>query len=376
MELELIVSRFNENIFEIVDFLMKEVMGFSQRNKEKSIAAAEHTKVQIFVYNKDANDPENESLIRTLKQSLKDHVQLISKTVADSSMYCNVQGVEWNLAIHSLKNVGRESHTYLHHIVTHYELLASNPQPKVLVFLPGSCTNPRKITLSRRILKYAMETKNSAFVGQYFEKTIDRQFSNFTMKGWEGTTAENAAQLPSHLCFPSSFRPFGKWFSHFFFSSSSSSSPSFSSLPEEEEEEKEKESLPMIHVSCYTGVFAVSSRHITQNRSQLFYRELLEEVVVHSNPEAGHFLERSWLAVFHPIPEECVFAAKPILRKRGIIEEENKEKKKKSNGGALNIRDLMKDYQQQRKELKKPQAEEEEEEEGKEGDQQQTKKES
>jgi hypothetical protein len=371
MELELIISRFNENIIEIVDFLMKEVTGFSQRNKESSTAAAEHFKVQLFVYNKDESDPPNELLIKTLKQSLKDHVQLISKTVADSSMYCLVQGVEWNLAIHSLKNVGRESHTFLHHIVTRYEILASNPQPKVLIFLPGSCTNPRKITLSRRILKYAIETKNSSFVGQYFEKTIDRQFSNFTMNSWEGTTAENAAQLPSHLCFPSSFRPFGKWFSHYFFSSSSS-------LPEEEEEkEEEKESLPMIHVSCYTGVFAVSSRHITQNRSQMFYRELLKEVAVHSNPEAGHFLERSWLAVFHPIPEECVFAAKPILRKRGIIEEENEEKEKtKRKGSARNIRDLMKDYQQQRKEQKKPEAEQEEEEEGKEGEQQQTMKES
>ena len=54
----------------------------------------------------------------------------------------------------------------------------------------------------------------------------------------------------------------------------------------------------------YYGIFAVHRDHV-RHRDPPGYRRLLRYVDHHSNPEAGHYLERAWLAVFHPIPPEC-----------------------------------------------------------------------
>jgi hypothetical protein len=36
------------------------------------------------------------------------------------------------------------------------------------------------------------------------------------------------------------------------------------------------------------------------------YKHFLGYLSTHPNPEVGHYIERSWLAMFHPVPEECV----------------------------------------------------------------------
>ena len=51
---------------------------------------------------------------------------------------------------------------------------------------------------------------------------------------------------------------------------------------------------------AYYGVFSASRDHI-KNRGVDFYRELLRELSVSQNPEVGHYVERSWLAIFHPM---------------------------------------------------------------------------
>eukprot|EP01034_Spumella_vulgaris_P024033 gene24033-30329_t len=58
-------------------------------------------------------------------------------------------------------------------------------------------------------------------------------------------------------------------------------------------------------------MFAVSREHIHQHDIE-YYRSLLKSLETHANPEDGHFIERSWVAVFHPIPEHCLYAAKPV----------------------------------------------------------------
>ena len=50
----------------------------------------------------------------------------------------------------------------------------------------------------------------------------------------------------------------------------------------------------------YSGIFAVSRKHIRQRSSQS-YRMLVEYINKHSNPEAGHYFERAWLAIFSPV---------------------------------------------------------------------------
>ena len=55
-------------------------------------------------------------------------------------------------------------------------------------------------------------------------------------------------------------------------------------------------------------MFAIAAEHILQN-SVRHFEALLNEVSQHSNPETGHYLERSWAAVFHPLPSECIVSS-------------------------------------------------------------------
>ena len=54
------------------------------------------------------------------------------------------------------------------------------------------------------------------------------------------------------------------------------------------------------------GIFAISKQHI-QNRSLESYKQLITYLDHHSNPEAGHYFERSWLAIFHSVPENNLY---------------------------------------------------------------------
>jgi hypothetical protein len=56
----------------------------------------------------------------------------------------------------------------------------------------------------------------------------------------------------------------------------------------------------------FNGMFAVSREHIKQHPVS-HYEALLRALSHSSNPEDGHFLERSWVAVFHPLPRECLY---------------------------------------------------------------------
>lgn len=272
---EVIISRYNESVTETLNFLVKEITHCAQELPSKSL---EKLQFCIFLYNKDSSDLDNQQILQALKGDSSGNVSALLETLKDSSTFATIDTCDFKLQVLSLENIGREGQTYLHHIASNFRRYELDlEKDDVLVFVPASCTNPRKVTLTRRILRYAVESRNSAFVGQYFETTIDKQFHNLTMSTWQGTTVENSEKIPSGICAPSKFRPFGKWFSHFF--------PGVA-----------------LHISCYSGVFAVSVRHVVENHSLEQYQALLEEVSTHSNPESGHYLERSWIAVFHPIP--------------------------------------------------------------------------
>lgn len=62
------------------------------------------------------------------------------------------------------------------------------------------------------------------------------------------------------------------------------------------------------------STFAVSREHIHQHPKH-WYEKLLAAVSNHSNPEDGHFLERSWVAVFHPIPVRLPAETRVVLER-------------------------------------------------------------
>lgn len=173
-----------------------------------------------------------------------------------------------NAKIIALPNVGRCDHTYLHHIISNYNNLAD-----VTVFLPGSCDMAHKWEFAQKTIHSALQTNTSCFV---VHNITEDDVKTFTLNEWKASAPENQALNPETNLYPCPERPFGKWY---------------------------ETNFPGIHFRgvVYYGIFAASRVHI-QQRNLSSYTRLIKYLDVHSNPEAGHYFERSWLAVFHPIP--------------------------------------------------------------------------
>ena len=192
------------------------------------------------------------------------------------------QSVTFNYSVVPLENLGRESHTFLFHIIENYNKLSD-----ITIFLPGSCMSETKESKTKRVLEKVKETNNSVIFGKWYKDVRnDARLKNFTIAEWSGTTAANVSLLPDKGCGPSKIaRPFSSWYDHF-----------FGSLK--------------INAISYTSIFAISKEHILQHPIA-YYQQLLESVSHHSNPEDGHFMERTWVAVFHPLPESCLYIDRP-----------------------------------------------------------------
>lgn len=176
-----------------------------------------------------------------------------------------------------MPNVGRCDHTYLYHIVTNWDNLAD-----VTIFVPGSCASAQsKWNKLQWIVSQVGRTGDSAFPVDHVTVTpLNEQLGAFKLDSYVASEAANAAMNPESTLQLSRHRPFGVFFRAMF--------------PD----------MPAVHEVVYQGVFAVSRKHVQQHpRSR--YERLLSCLDSHSNPEAGHYMERSWLAAFHPVPPGC-----------------------------------------------------------------------
>ena len=164
-----------------------------------------------------------------------------------------------------LPNVGRESHSYLYHVVNNYERL-----PSLTIFLPGSADDKRKIEWTNKVVNSVNKETKTTFPAQE-HGDIKTKFYNFELDNWESTHDLNNKANSEKKLLPSSIRPFGKWYEAHFDKN--------------------------VNYSGYGGIFAVSNSHIKQYDKQ-YYEKLLKELDVSSNPEVGHYFERAWVAVF------------------------------------------------------------------------------
>jgi len=177
--------------------------------------------------------------------------------------------------IHHIANVGRCDHTYLYHIIENYDNLAD-----ITIFLPGSCLDKRKKNQTLRTLRLVEETNDSVFIGLRYND-VQNDMKDFKLDTWLNTSTENQEINMSNELLPCSLRPFNDWY---------------------------KEIFPNVKINfiCYMGIFAVSKKHILQHPKK-YYENLILFLNNHSNPECGHYFERAWIAVFHPIPESCLY---------------------------------------------------------------------
>jgi hypothetical protein len=187
-----------------------------------------------------------------------------------------------------LPNVGKCDHTYLYHIVHNFDNLNN-----ILVFFPGSLEiNGKKskaIDMLERIKKNNCE--KAIFIGDY-SRNILREFGSFTLDSWTTSFLQNYEKNNESALYPTNIRPFGKWYLHNFGN---------------------------ININYYTlqGIFSVDKKDILQH-PKYRYEKLLQQVEIHSNPEVGHYIERSWGTIFYPMKNTRV-AINNIPRQRPII---------------------------------------------------------
>jgi hypothetical protein len=169
----------------------------------------------------------------------------------------------------SLPNVGRCDHTYLYHVTTQYTSLGD-----VVIFLPGCCSTPHKFDTMKRMLVEIEKTEEGSFPAIERMNDLRTDLYDFQITEWQSTTSENYTANPERKLTPANIQPFGKWYEHFF-------------------------GTRQTTVNQLWGIFSISKKDIVQH-TKSYYQELLNEFGTSSNPEVGHYFERSWAAVFGP----------------------------------------------------------------------------
>lgn len=172
-----------------------------------------------------------------------------------------------------LPNVGRCDHTYLYYIITHYHNL-----PEKIIFLPGSVQSPLKLSNAQHIMDII---EDDDALNEYFKAQSEHDMKpglyHFTLDEWQASDTDNQKINRERVLKQSPIRPFGKWFEHHF-------------------SETQK-----IHGIWYSGVFASTRDRIRRHPLRL-YQRLIRDVETHSNPEVGHYIERSWFSLFGDSP--------------------------------------------------------------------------
>ncbi len=166
-------------------------------------------------------------------------------------------------------NVGRCDHTYLYHIINNYDNLA-----KINIFLPGSLDMTEKNYRSKYLMKLIKKNKRAYFIG-YYTDNLKEKFNNFYLDEWQASNLKNNKINPETILLKSNIRPFGKWFTN-----------KFGDI--------------IVNYHCFLGIFSIDKRDIIQHPKS-YYEHLIKDLNTHSNPETGHYYERSWAAVFHPL---------------------------------------------------------------------------
>jgi len=205
-------------------------------------------------------------------------INSIPKDIYDRVIIYNKGGdAEFNIdrsEVKNLPNYGRESHTYLSHVIDNYDNLAD-----LTFFVPGSAWyRDDKKQRVLRIVDYLKNGNKSYIIGHKGDNIINETY-NFSIDNWTVTNEANRQKNPDTSLVPSQERPLRNWFNKRF---------------------------PSEQLSCvtFTGIL-VASREDIQKRPIEFYRGLLAEHS-HTNPEVVHYSERVWKNIFSIDDSNCI----------------------------------------------------------------------
>lgn len=173
-----------------------------------------------------------------------------------------------------LPNYGRESHTYLYHVIQNYDRLSD-----VTFFVPGSGWHrDDKKKRIERIADYLKTSTSSMILGHREENYIKTTY-DFSIDTWEVTNEANKKKNSDTTLMPALDRPLRNWF----------------------EKRFPNESITFV---SYTGIFAASREDIRKKPKE-FYEALFREHL-HTNPEVVHYSERLWKNIFSIDDKHCI----------------------------------------------------------------------
>lgn len=169
-----------------------------------------------------------------------------------------------NMHIETLPNMGREAHTYLHHIIHHYP---HRDHTSTTVFVPGSVySKPYKSSQIHKILEHLKKSPSKSVIVENKQERLNT-VKDFTLNQYSITNEGNRTLNPNVKLNTANTNPLGPWFAKY--------------VPNEE-----------MRCLSTNGIFAVSSEDI-RKRDKPFYESLIRTVST-KNPVAVHYLERLW----------------------------------------------------------------------------------
>lgn len=236
-----------------------------------------HIHIVIARYNEDLDWLCDEKIKKHLtNDSYKTSIYIYNKGVNNVTpkfleCYNNILDIH----IIELPNVGRCDHTYLYHVIENYHHL-----PEAMIFIPASCSMNMKFAKAQYVIEKAYNDAQSVFVVDNAVNIYD-SMKHFSLSSWMSSFGANKINKDASMELASP-RPFGEWYLNVF-----------------GQDERHRTGI------TYLGILAVSGEHARQ-RDIASYRQIIRHVETHQNPEAGHYIERSWSAIFK-IPEDRKF---------------------------------------------------------------------
>lgn len=208
----------------------------------------------------------NEDLRWTLEETFRDFSYIVyNKGDNDNFEKKRVSDVI------KLKNVGRNDHTYLYHVVKNYDRLAD-----ITVFLTGSVNLLEKHKKALRILHHIQKKQNAVLIASTVSEpaAMPGYLSEFRLD-WYCATDEQNRISDGESCSlqPADVRPFGKWYENRF----------------------QHTRIP--HCITHGGIFSANKKDILK-RDKSWYINLMKSMESGPNPEVAHYVERSWCSIF------------------------------------------------------------------------------
>jgi len=235
----------------------------------------------VFRYEKEGMENKQDDVVMVISHYNEDLTYLNEKPFSDYKQIIYTKGVndpkcEQCAEFIKLDNVGVCIHTYLKYIIDNYDNL-----PKIVIFLAASCMDEHKKDKTLKTLQKVEDTQDSVFMVTTYQEPVAKSLYDFVLDVYPVANEKNRSLNPDMTMSKSEIRPFGKWY------------------------EKHFNGIDIYAVN-YQTLFAVSREHIL-NRSKESYENLIKLVDRHKNEESAHYFERAMLAIFHPVPDKCLY---------------------------------------------------------------------